>query len=470
MKTTAELKPIVLIVADMPERRELLSSCLKADYQLQLAKNAHSALEQAAQFLPELILLDLMIFEPDGFLICEQLKTDPATCNIPVIFVTDPLESAAEERGFALGAEDYFTKPISRPALQARVKAHILQRRMQDRILAVTQELEQQVRDADKSKRLLNAVLDAIPIRVFWKDPNSRYLGCNRHFAQDNGLSSSEEIRGHTDFDLMPECAFALQNFAHTVISTGQSLLDQEGMMTTRDGKHTHISLNHVPLLESDGSVIGIVGAYEDISQRKHTLDALQEAKVRLEAKLAEIEALQSKLQQEAVRDPLTGLYNRRYLAETLDVMLAQAMRNNMSLSAVMIDIDHFKAINDTFGHPTGDEALKRLALFLSTQARTSDIVCRLGGEEFLILMMGASGENAQIKLDKYRNDFSKTTIRYQNHALQMTFSAGIAVYPRHADNSAQLLEYADAALYQAKNTGRNRVVVFSSELLSHFD
>ncbi|NHQ85912.1 diguanylate cyclase [Iodobacter sp. HSC-16F04] len=461
-KPTARPKPIVLIVDDMPDSIAILSSCLEDEYQLLTASNGHTALKLAKEYLPDLILLDVIMPELDGYSVCAQLKSNPDTAKIPLIFVTALLSTADEERGFAAGAVDYVNKPISRAILRARVRAHIAQNKMHHELLAFTEELEQKEQDAEKSQRLLNAVLDAIPIRVFWKDPDSRYIGCNRHFANDNGVSSSEEIIGRTDFDLMPERANALQAFAQTVIRTGQSLLNQEGAITTHDGKLTHISLNHVPLLESDGSVIGIVGAYEDITQRKHTFDALQEAKLKLENKLEEIVSLQEKLLEAALRDPLTGLYNRRYLAETLDIMLAQATRNQMPLSAVMIDIDHFKTVNDTYGHPAGDEALKCLARFLSAQARTSDIVCRLGGEEFLILMMGASAENAQIKIDKYREDFSKITIRHQNSALKITFSAGIAVYPNHTESSKKLLEYADLALYASKHNGRNRVSIFS--------
>jgi two-component system, cell cycle response regulator len=455
-------KPTILIVDDMPDSIAILSSCLEEEYQLLTANHGHSALKLATQYLPDLILLDIIMPELDGYAVCEQLKANPLTAEIPVIFVTSLLNTSDEEKGFAAGAVDYVNKPISRAILRARIRAHISKNKMHNELLAFTQELEQKELDAEKAKRLLNAVLDAIPIRVFWKDPDSRYMGCNRHFANDNGVSSSEEIIGRTDFDLMPERAFALQAFAQTVITTGQSLLNQEGAITTFDGKLTHISLNHVPLLESDGSVIGIVGAYEDITQRKHTFDALQDAKLKLETKLEEIVSLQENLLEAALRDPLTGLYNRRYLAETLDIMLAQATRNQMPLSAVMIDIDHFKAVNDTYGHATGDEALKCLARFLSAQARTSDIVCRLGGEEFLILMMGASCENAQIKIDKYRDDFSKIMIRHQNYSLKITFSAGIAVYPNHTENSKKLLEYADLALYAAKHNGRNRVSIFS--------
>lgn len=465
MSTEAETKATVLVVDDMAESVTILSSSLADEYHLLTANNGHAAIELATRHLPDLILLDVMMAGMDGYTVCEQLKAQPCTAEIPIIFVTASLNAADEERGFALGAVDYVTKPISRSLLLARVRVHISQKKMKDTLKNFVQELAQKELEADKSKRLLNAVLDAIPIRVFWKDPDARYIGCNRHFANDNGMSSSEDIIGRTDFDLMPERAFALQAFAHTVISTGQSLLNQEGAITTFDGKLTHISLNHVPLLETDGSVIGIVGAYEDITQRKHTFDALQDAKIKLETKLTEIVSLQEKLLEAAVRDPLTGLYNRRYLAETLDIMLAQATRNKVPLSAVMIDIDHFKAVNDSYGHPTGDEALKCLAQFLSAQARTSDIVCRLGGEEFLILMMGASGDNAQMKIDQYRDDFSKILIHYQNNEFKLTFSAGIAVYPQHTENSKKLLEYADLALYAAKHNGRNQVSVFTNKI-----
>ena len=164
------------------------------------------------------------------------------------------------------------------------------------------------------------------------------------------------------------------------------------------------------------------------------------------------------RLQQQAIRDGLTGLFNRRYLDETLELEIAQARRQGHPLSVVMLDLDHFKQVNDTYGHPAGDEVLKSLGALLREDSREGDILCRYGGEEFCLVFPNMPLAAAMARVDLWRQKFSARVIRFGDFSMQVTFSAGVASYPEHGAHRDELIERADAALYRAKHLGRNRV------------
>jgi diguanylate cyclase len=187
---------------------------------------------------------------------------------------------------------------------------------------------------------------------------------------------------------------------------------------------------------------------------------ALKEANAALQQQLLEINKLQVLLSEQANRDPLTGLYNRRYLDSTLERELARSKREGQPLSLILIDIDHFKQINDTYGHQAGDEVLKRMAGMLDKQARLADVACRYGGEEFLMLLPNMPQSKAIERAEQWRTDFAATTIVFGEFRMQVTLSSGIATYPGNGTTAHALIQCADDALYRAKTEGRNRVVV----------
>ena len=172
----------------------------------------------------------------------------------------------------------------------------------------------------------------------------------------------------------------------------------------------------------------------------------------------------QADLQEQAVRDALTGLYNRRYLDETLERELARAMREGEPISFVMLDIDHFKQINDNFGHNEGDAVLQKLAALLLSHTRVEDIVCRFGGEEFLIVLPGVTSEIAFQVAERWRKSFVGLTMPFEPIEIKVTLSCGISEFPTDGNTKEGLISAADKALYRAKQTGRNRVVIWHKE------
>ncbi|TMH24383.1 MAG: GGDEF domain-containing protein, partial [Betaproteobacteria bacterium] len=174
---------------------------------------------------------------------------------------------------------------------------------------------------------------------------------------------------------------------------------------------------------------------------------------------------LRERLHEQAMRDRLTGLYNRHYVQEWFGLELHRAQRHGRPVAAIMLDIDHFKRFNDSFGHEAGDLVLRELAGALGRSTRGSDVASRYGGEEFLVLLPECPFDAALRRAERMREDVAKLELRYDDRPLgPVTVSLGVAVFPDHASESEELLRHADEALYLAKQTGRNRVVAYSAD------
>jgi diguanylate cyclase (GGDEF)-like protein len=205
---------------------------------------------------------------------------------------------------------------------------------------------------------------------------------------------------------------------------------------------------------ERDLAVVSRRSAEDD----RHRLAQLNEA---LQAQVAQTEHLHTQLREQALRDPLTGLHNRRYLFEVAPGLLELARRQNTELCVVLIDLDHFKLLNDTYGHQAGDHVLQRFATLATQLLRRSDVVCRHGGEEFVVLMPDIDADGAQVMLSRLLDAFSQPQAAEGPGRRRLpsgSFSAGITRFPRHGHTLDQLLQRADRALYAAKNQGRARI------------
>lgn len=197
--------------------------------------------------------------------------------------------------------------------------------------------------------------------------------------------------------------------------------------------------------------------AREKLRVGEQTLNSANQS---LHEKLAEIQILQAQLKEQAIRDPLTGLFNRRYLDTLAPSELARCERERQPLCLMMMDIDHFKHVNDTFGHPGGDEVLTALAKLLSDSVRISDIACRYGGEEFLLLLPNMPTDIALLRAEQWRAAFERMTVYADGKEIKATLSIGISCFPDDGSAVEDLTRCADVALYRAKAEGRNRVVL----------
>lgn len=223
------------------------------------------------------------------------------------------------------------------------------------------------------------------------------------------------------------------------------------------DGATRFLNTRAMPL-NQDPARRGRLILLHDVTARKRNEQALERLNAQLQARLAEIQALQTTLQEQATRDPLTGLYNRRFLLEILDRELKQSARTRRPISVILLDVDHYKAINDTYGHAAGDAALKMLGEWLRVKTRRGDLVCRYGGDEFLVAMFGASAEVGLRRAQEWCDGFREMRVWYEGAALHITLSLGVATSPTHGATSEDLIHAADMAMYAAKQAGRDCV------------
>ena len=228
-----------------------------------------------------------------------------------------------------------------------------------------------------------------------------------------------------------------------------------------------YLDLRVTPLYNREQFLNGRLMVFRDITERKQDEKRLRYANERLQTQLIEIGLLQSKLREQAIRDPLTSLFNRRYLEETLDRELARAGRESYPVCIIMIDLDYFKKINDTYGHDAGDEVLRALAKTLTEESRRGDFACRYGGEEFVIVMPNITKRTAYERARKLRKCLNALQIPYERHLLTTTLSMGIACYPANGDTRQALLRAADRAMYAAKKAGRDHILTYDQFLLS---
>ncbi|NOH01042.1 MAG: diguanylate cyclase [Chloroflexi bacterium] len=308
-----------------------------------------------------------------------------------------------------------------------------------------------------------DTVMEHIPEMVFVVDVHDRVIDANAIAQKWLGKSLSE-IEGKDPVEVFRGWPQLLNRFFFTEYS-------REEIEIPGNPPHT-LEIIVTPIYNRMNALEGRVILARDITERKLLENQLKSLNQSLQNQLDENERLRLQLQEQAIRDPLTGVFNRRFFAEALDRETAQATRENTPFSIIIMDVDHFKQFNDTYGHKCGDVVLLTLAKFLTENTRRGDIVCRYGGEEFVILMPDATTESAYERAEFFRKEFEKSRIEYDGKILKSTFSAGVASFPTHAHSGETLLNLADHALYQSKADGRNRVTVYSSQIqhqnLSH--
>ena len=223
------------------------------------------------------------------------------------------------------------------------------------------------------------------------------------------------------------------------------------------EGEGRTYDLSVAPIKSGRGETAGHLLLLRDISTHSEVREAYQRANINLQEQLTHVEDLQVQLREQATRDSLTGLFNRRYLEETLHAALASARREHYPVSMIMLDIDHFKQINDTWGHDVGDRVLREVSALLKAQVRAGDIACRYGGEEFIVVLPNASPDVAYRRAEAIRKACRSMRVLEGVNTITCTVSLGVASSPMNAQTAQELTRAADGALYVAKANGRNR-------------
>lgn len=283
---------------------------------------------------------------------------------------------------------------------------------------------------------------------------------------------SSEHIRGYTEEDLLGQQVFSLYTpEGLQIVRRAMAERDErcrrgeqvisicfESPQQRKDGSVIWTETTSTRIVDEQGQLIGYVGITRDVDERRRAREALEAANRELRLRLEENASLQDRLMEMAIRDALTGAYNRHFLDEALPAEFTKALRASKPLSVVLLDVDHFKQINDSLGHHAGDQVLRELAGILLGSARHSDVICRWGGEEFLVVLPGMTLAQACQRAEKWRQDLAAHIFNEQAVALCVTASFGCASINAPTDSVNALLQRADSALYQSKNGGRNCV------------
>lgn len=314
------------------------------------------------------------------------------------------------------------------------------------------------------SAATLNEVIVHAPLGMVRMAADLTILEVNPSFCSMLGASAAELIGAPIDRFFPPEeMALVGEKLRALGIQAVDSMeIETQGIRT--DGSTIWMHWTATAVYRADGDLDYYLVMFEDVSERRSTEDALKAAYAELEGlvvqRTAELQSANQRLSTEAVSDPLTGLYNRRYLADFIGRELSRTRRAGNKIVFAMIDIDHFKRVNDTFGHDAGDDVLRTVSAFLRTQIRQEDLAFRYGGEEFLLVMPCATLDGVASRIEQIHEGINHVTIEHLGRPLPpITLSIGVAMFPDHGDSADAVIRCADAALYLAKEGGRDRVV-----------
>lgn len=324
----------ILIVDDNPQNIQLVASHLKQEgYRISFSQSGQDVLQKIGNASFDLILLDIMMPEMDGFEICTRVREHPEYREVPIIFVTAKIDKESIVKGFEVGAVDYIVKPFHGAELLARIRTHLELKAYRERVEQINIQL---------NKEILN------------------------------GLKMQEE----------------------------------------------------------------------------------------LEASKAALEEMNRKLYEKATKDALTKLFNRRKMTDLIEYEYDRAQRNTLPFSIIITDIDHFKKVNDTYGHDCGDVVLAEVSKTLMSMVRKQDQVGRWGGEEFLLLLPETDTEGALTLAEKMRSKIEESAYCCGQTELKITMTFGISSFSDKKTDKTVIKE-ADLALYDGKNNGRNRCVAY---------
>jgi len=421
---TSANKPKVLVVDDEPTNIHVAAKALEESYELLVATDGKKAIETTNEQLPDLVLLDIMMPEMDGFEVAQRIHSNPLTKNIPIIFLTAKQHQEDVKQGFQFGAKDYIRKPFKPDELQARVASQIESYTLQER-------LDRELKIGKQNWKMLD---DNVAFAFVSFNGEIEYA--SNAFCKEFRCKP-EELQGK-NFNMLSSGKMQ-QDFYKKLWTTisSEKPFESEILDKTCNGELHWYHSTIVPRYDEDRTWIGYTAFYKNIDDK-------------------------IKLKQLSERDDLTGLANRLRLNNILDDNAEQFARHSYPFSIILLDLDYFKNINDQHGHQIGDLILKELSLLLKNQTRKLDKVGRWGGEEFLIVCPSTNEEGAF----KLANNLQKIIASWEFPVIsQLTCSFGVATFNTQTSLD-HLFKEADKALYQAKSEGRNKVVK-SSDLVS---
>ncbi|MCX6075134.1 MAG: diguanylate cyclase [Campylobacterales bacterium] len=412
-------KVTILIVDDEPINLKLVAQSLKERYTIFVVRSGAEALELLQNHHIDLILLDINMPQMDGFEVAEKLKNSSRTAQIPVIFLTADNSQETIVQAFEVGAVDYIIKPFQPEELNVRVDNHVR-----------TNQLQKALQKALKNNIHLLEIIDAYvsfikvnPQGIIQEisDNFCKQLACEKESILGKNVNILKS--GHTHHSLY-------QKLWETIQSGETFSYDIQDCSFAGGTNWYHVTIS--PDYNYKNELIGYIAFYENIDEK-------------------------IRFKHDAQTDMLTGLMNRAKIDETLQIEIKRVQRFEYPLSLILVDIDHFKEVNDTYGHQTGDIILKEFAVLLTENIRETDSLGRWGGEEFLIICLDTNAKGAFTLAENLRKVVESATFSIIG---SKTSSFGVCEYS-YGECIEETFKHVDDALYQAKEQGRNKVILF---------
>ncbi len=450
----------VLVVDDILINVKLLEAKLSAEYfDVVTALNGQQALEICERGEVDIVLLDVMMPGMDGFEVCRRLKSRPNTAHIPVVIVTALDQPGDRLKGLDAGADDFLTKPLDDTALFARVRSLV-------RLKVVTDELRNR---AIASRRL--GIADPLAAAASETGLNGRILVIEDRPSASERLSSALSTFHAVDVEPDPQRALVkAAEGGYESVLVSLDLVAYDGLRLCSQLRSLERTRD-VPVLmlgeAEDRSRIlrGLeIGAHDFLVRPVDRNELL--ARVRSQVRRKRFterlrDSVQSSMEM-AVMDQLTGLHNRRYLDNRMEALFNESVLRARSLALLVLDVDRFKTVNDSFGHDAGDEVLREFADRVRACTRGIDIVARMGGEEVAVVLPDTTIEAAKIVAERIRHEVEAVPFNINGSTRTIPVTVSIGVASRRAGDASpvEMQKRADEALYRAKETGRNRVIV----------
>ena len=454
----------VLVVDDVPANIRLLEVKLHSEYyEVLTANNGAKALEAVKQQAPDIVLLDVMMPGMDGFEVCRRIKTDPETAHIPVVMVTALSDASDRVQGLEAGADDFLTKPAKDVVLFARIRSLVRMKRAGD---------EWRTRETT----LMNFGGTAAPDTLTDVPATGRILLAMEQSDLSDKIETTLSDEDH-ELVIARDCAAAItlarsDEFQLVLVD---NIIAGEDALRLCSQLRSEESTRHWPILliVEDGDTDRLAKALElgvtDYLVRPVIQDELiARARIQIRRKWYE-DALRKNYEESvaaAVTDSLTGLHNRRYLEAHFVALERDLVDASKPISLIVLDVDHFKQVNDSHGHAVGDELLKGLAERILSQIRGFDTAVRYGGEEFVVLMPNTPQAAAEAAADRLCQGLGATPYQVSGGPgeIAVTVSIGLASMEAGTGTLEDLIQRADGALYRAKEGGRNQVVIASED------
>lgn len=448
----------VLVVDDIKANVKLLEARLSAEYfEVLTAFSGPEALSILENERVDIILLDVMMPGMDGFEVCERLKQNPDTQHIPVIMVTALDTPQDRLRGLEVGADDFLTKPVDDVALVTRVK-NLARLKMLTDEMSMRAETGSQMGLSSQNTPIFSNQDISGKILIVEDQPRSA-----------DRISRNLSTRHKVQIETNPQQAlFQLADQEHDLLIISLDLEGVDGLRLCSQVRSLERTRN-LPILiivnpEDKARLMrGLEMGVNDYMVRPICVNEMM-ARVNTQVRRKMYadylrNCLETRVEL-AITDALTGLHNRHYLETHLKTLFEDSQKNNKSLALLMTDIDYFKSVNDSFGHDAGDKVLKEFARRLRSNTRSVDLACRIGGEEFVIVMPDTSLTECYNVAERLRRavESEKFNVRDGQDPLEITTSIGITALDSSVTTLEGLLKKADNALYCAKRDGRNRV------------